>query len=183
MTHNFVTSYVWDLPFQKLAKSSTGPAAKLLGGWSFTGITRFTTGFPVSLWESGDHGLIGSFAAVYLDAPDYNSQPITISNPRSSVNHQYFSTGQFSPQPLGGIGTANRRFFHGPGLNNWDLGLHKTTKVTERMTLDFRAEFFNIFNHAQFNSVQSDFNNPAVFGTVAGAGAPRIGQVALTLSF
>jgi hypothetical protein len=182
MTNNFVTSYTYDLPFHKLVNSSTGPASRLLGGWSLTGITRFTTGFPVGLYQSGDPGLIGSFAATYLDEPDYNGQPVHVSNPRTSAL-QYFSTSQFSPMPLGGTGTANRRFFHGPGLNNWDLGLHKSTKLTERMDLDIRAEFFNIGNHAQFTGVQGDVNNPAVFGTVTGARDPRIGQVAMKLGF
>jgi hypothetical protein len=185
MTHNFVASYAYDLPFQKLTKSSSGPAAKLLGGWSFTGITRFTTGFPVGLYESGDNSLVGTFASTYdgEDQPNYDGQKVTFSNPRKSAADQYFSTEQFSAMALGGIGTANRRFFHGPGLNNWDLGLHKTTRVTERMTLEFRAEFFNAFNHAQFSTVQGNFANSSVFGDVTNARSPRIGQVALKLDF
>jgi hypothetical protein len=185
MTHNFVASYVYDLPFQRLTKSSAGPAAKLLGGWSLTGITRFTTGLPVGLYESGDNSLVGTFAATYdgEDQPNYNGQGITFSNPRKSPTDQYFSTEQFSPMALGGIGTANRRFFHGPGLNNWDLGLHKTTRVTERTSLEFRAEFFDAFNHAQFSTVQGNFANSSVFGDVTRARSPRIGQLALKLDF
>jgi hypothetical protein len=181
MKNNFVTSYTYDLPFHKLVKSSTGPASKLLGGWSLTGITRFTTGFPVGLYQSGDPGLIGSYAATYLDEPNYNGQPIQFTNPRTSAL-QYFSTAQFSPMPVGGTGTANRRFFPGPGLNNWDLGLHKSTKLTERMDLDVRAEFFNIGNHAQFTGVVGDVNSSS-FGAVTGARDPRIGQVAMKLDF
>lgn len=148
-----------------------------------TGITRFTTGFPVTIYESGDHGLIGSSGSAYIDQPDYNGQPITFMNPRANASQQYFSTDQFSAMPLGGTGTANRRFFAGPGFNNWDLGLHKSTRITETKSVDFRAEFFNIFNHTQFTGVQSDFNNPAVFGDVTSARAPRIGQMALTFNF
>jgi len=183
MTHNFVVSYVYNLPFHKLIKSSAGPAAKLLGGWELTGITRFTTGFPVTIYESGDHGLIGSYGSAYIDQPDYNGQPITFMNPRTNTSQQYFSISQFSAMPLGGTGTANRRFFASPGFNNWDLGLHKSTRITETKSVDFRAEFFNIFNHTQFTGVQSDFNNPAVFGDVTSARAPRIGQMALTFNF
>ena len=65
-----------------------------------TGITRFTTGFPVSLYQSGDPGLIGSFGAVNLDEPDYNGQGIHFTNPRAS-GLQYFSPSQFSPMPVG----------------------------------------------------------------------------------
>ena len=84
---------------------------------------------------------------------------------------------------LGGVGTADRRFFHGPGINNWDLGLHKTTKITEGTSLEIRAEFFDAFNHAQFSTVQSDFANSAEFGDVTSARSPRIGQVALKFNF
>ena len=49
-------------------------------------------------------------------------------------------------------GNSNRRFFHGPGIDNWDFALHKGTQITEKAALEFRAEFFNVFNHAQFTS-------------------------------
>src|SRR5208283_3202118 len=65
MTHNFVVSYVYALPFEKLTKSSNRFATKLLGGWSVNGITRFTTGLPVGIHESGDNGLVGSEAATF----------------------------------------------------------------------------------------------------------------------
>jgi len=182
MPHNFVISYVYDLPFQKLIQSSTGPAAKLLGGWSLTGITRFTAGIPVTIYESGDHSLIGDWANTYGGQPDYNGQPITFLNPRTSGTHQFFSTDQFSPMPLGGTGTSSRRFFHGPGLDNWDFGLHKTTRITERVGLDFRAEFFNIANHAQFAGIPGDILSSA-FGDAVSARAPRIGQLGMTLNF
>jgi hypothetical protein len=184
IAHNFVTSYSYDLPLQKLTRSSGGVVGKSLEGWTVTGITRFTTGMPVSIYESGDRSLIGyevdNFDSV--DEPNWSGQPLSFSNPRSSANHQYFSTAQFSPQELGVVGTANRRFFHGPGLNNWDFSLHKTTRIKERMSVEFRAEFFNIFNHAQFNSPVSDFAAPS-FGQVTSAGSPRIGQLALKLNF
>lgn len=184
MTHNFVVSYVYALPLEKLTKSSNRFATKMLGGWSVNGITRFTSGLPVGIHESGDNGLVGSEAATFngVDQPDWNGQTITFSNPRKSANDQWFSTTQFSPQQLGVVGTASRRFFHGPGLNNWDLGVLKTTHITERMTLEFRAEFFNIFNHAQFNNPTGDFASPT-FGEVTSARAPRIGQLALKLNF
>ena len=184
MTHNFVTSYSYDLPFQKLARSSSGPVHKALDGWTVTGITRFTTGMPVSLYEPGDHSLVGSIALTYngVDLPNYSGQPLTYSNPRTSPNGQWFSTAQFSPQVLGTFGTASRRFFHGPGLNNWDMSLHKTTRITERAGLEFRAEFFDVFNHAQFNNPVGDFASPS-FGQVTSARSSRIGQLALKLNF
>jgi hypothetical protein len=117
-----------------------------------------------------------------MDLPNYNGQPISISNPRSSADHQYFDTAVFSQMTLGVPGDADRRFFHGPGINNWDLGLHKYTQITEGTSLEFRAEFFNVFNHAQFLNPVGNFIAQN-FGDVAAARDPRIGQLALKFLF
>jgi hypothetical protein len=99
------------------------------------------------------------FATPYngVDQPNYDAQPLAFFNPRSSPNHQCFSTAQFSPPEWGVIGTASRRFFHGAGLNNWDRGLHKKSHVTERTALEFQAEFVNILDDAQFNNPVGNF--------------------------
>jgi hypothetical protein len=79
---------------------------------------------------------------------------------------------------LGTFGTANRRFFHGPGFNNTDFGLLKRTVLHEHYAFDVRFEFFNIFNHAQFNPDTSSGNiSGSNFGIVTRARDPRIGQV------
>jgi len=187
LTHNFVTSYSYDLPFAKLSSSASGAAHKLLDGWTVTGITRFTTGLPITLGNSGDFSLCGCSG---VDRPNYDGTPIQFSDPRSNPTHQYFSTSQFSLETLGVAGNANRRFFHAPGLNNWDLTLHKTTRVTERASIEFRADFFNIFNHTQFGagpgftapSIGGDVRS-ASFGLVTSAADPRIGQMALKFIF
>jgi len=92
------------------------------------------------------------------------------------------SVSQFSEDALGALGTANLRFFHGPGINNWDMALHKITRLSERTSSQFRAEFFNVFNHAQFNGPAGTFLCPA-FGDVVSPRDPRIGQMALKLNF
>jgi hypothetical protein len=175
MTHNFVVSYSYDFPF---AKSTSGLRGKALGGWTISGITRFTTGFPITLSEDDDGSLCGCGGA---DVPNYNGQPIHFFNPRKTEG-QYFDTSPFTAETIGVPGNSNRRFFHGPGINNWDLALHKNTALSERTNLEFRAEFFNLFNHAQFTSPQGDVN-AGNFGQVTGVRAPRIGQVALKFSF
>ena len=180
MTNNFVTSYSYDLPFQRMTASHLAPVRKLFEGWDLTGITRFSTGQPVSLTESGDLSLCNCPA---LDFPNYSGAPMQFYNPRVSSTHQYFSAAPFSSEALGVPGNANRRFFHGPGLNNWDMALHKTTHISERFSAEFRAEFFNIFNHAQFNNPPGDYASPTTFGMIQGARAPRIGQFALKLHF
>ena len=182
VTHNFVASYTYELPFQHLAPR--GIAHKILGGWQLAGITRFTTGVPVSLSQSGDQSLCAceNLGTGAVDLPNYSGQPVQFFNPRTSPNFQYFSTGVFSSEQLGVPGNANRRFFHGPGLNNWDMSLFKNIRVTERISVDIRAEFFNTFNHAQFGNPVGNFAQ-SNFGQITSARDPRIGQLAAKIHF
>jgi hypothetical protein len=178
LTNNFVVSYTVDVPFQKLFRFNSGLGHKLLNGWQLTGITRFATGFPVVMGETGDQELCDGCT----ELPDYNAQALQFYNARASAGHQYFSTSQFSEQALGALGSANVAFFNGPGTNDWDISLHKTTQVTEGTSIEFRLEFFNIFNHAQFMNPVGSFGNPA-FGEVTAAQDPRIGQIAAKFYF
>jgi len=154
---------------------------KLLGGWTISGITRFTTGFPITLTENDDNSLCGCNGT---DVPNYTGQHIHFLDPREP-GHLFFDPSPFSQEALGTVGNAKRRFFHGPGINNWDLALHKNTLIGERMALEFRAEFFNVFNHAQFmvpGSVTGEITDGS-FGQVTSARDGRIGQMALKFSF
>jgi hypothetical protein len=174
ITHNFVLSYFYAVPLQKGLRMLP---RRLTEGWSFGGITRFASGFPVSISQSGDRSLVGSSGT---DVPNYIG-PIVTYDPRVAAangQHLYFSKSAFVSGPLGGFGNANRRFFHGPGFNNWDVALHKDTRIAESMAIQFRAEFFNLFNHAQFNLPNGNFNS-SLFGAVTSARDPRIGQMSL----
>ncbi len=184
MTHNFVFSYSYDLPFHHLTHSKNGILFRALSGWEIAGVTRFTTGVPVSLSETDDNSLCGCeiLGNSAVDFPDYNNQPIQHFNPRNSNGFQQFSTDPFTSEALGQQGTANRRFFHGPGLNNWDMSLFKNVRITEHTSLDFRAEFFNVFNHAQFTTPVGNIT-AGNFGDITSANSPRIGQVAVKLHF
>jgi hypothetical protein len=115
-----------------------------------------------------------------LDTPDYTPFPLKTSNPRTGP---YFNTGLFSPEQLGELGDARRRFFHGPGIDNWDINVQKDTKITESTTLILRAEFFNAFNHTQFGSVDGNVNDGTNFGRVTTANSPRIMQFAGKFQF
>lgn len=174
IAHNFVVSYSYDFP---LFRSGNGFTGKLLSGWTLSGITRFATGFPVTLSEGDDASLCGCDG---VDTPNYNGQPIHFLDPRGPGN-LFFDPSPFSPETLGSIGNTKRRFFHGPGFNQWDFALHKNTRVTERMLLEFRAEFFNAFNHAQFADVDGAIDGN--MGHVQRALDGRIGQLGLKLSF
>lgn len=146
-TNNFVASYNYTLPIDKL-----GGPKQLTNGWAISGITKFATGLPVTMVETDDQSLLGTGfggpITLPVDTPNLIA-PVVKENPRNTGG-QYFSISSFGPSDLGTEGDARRRFFHGPGINNWDFALLKDTKITERFDLQFRAEFFNIFNHTQF---------------------------------
>jgi hypothetical protein len=167
--HNFVFSYVWAVPFDR---AFGGLPKRLTKGWQLQGITRFATGFPIQLQQSGeDISLAGSSST---DMPDVVG-PVKIVDPRKA-NGLYFLPQAFAHNTtLGTFGTANRRFFHGPGINNFDIGVTKMIPVTESKSFEITAEFFNIFNHAQFVNPSGDIDGN--FGVVDTARDPRIGQV------
>jgi hypothetical protein len=178
-THNFVLSYDYELPLYLLP----GPK-RLVNGWKLTGIVHFATGSPVTLFEVDDNSLLGTAGAgaisLPIDRPNFTPGPLHISNPRSG--NPYFNTSLFTAENPGQVGTANRRFFAAPGLNNFDTALLKDTSITERMRVEFRAEAFNTFNHAQFGQPDGNFNSPT-FGMVSTANSPRIMQLSLKLLF
>lgn len=188
MTHIFVASYSYRIPFEKAWRPN-----RLTNGWMITGITRFSTGLPVSLEEYDDHSLLGTNSAGgvgVLDVPNYTGAALDISNPRKQdlVDHlnPYFNVNAFPKEAIGQLGDANHRFFHGPGLNNWDMALVKDLRLTESKRLEFRGEFFNTFNHAQFSGLAPKvlgYRTSANFGFITLANSPRIGQVSMKFLF
>jgi hypothetical protein len=183
LKHNFVASYRYELPFE-----TSGALHRLTGGWVLSGITRFATGFPVTLTNASDNSLLGTqpdgVNSYGVDLPDVNSGPLHINDdPRNGL--AYFNTSLFSLPPLGDPGSAARRMFYGPGMANFDIALLKTVSLAEGKSLQFRLETFNTFNHAQFfgpAAVIGEITSSA-FGQVVGAAPPRLVQAAVKLSF
>ena len=175
--HNFVFSYNWLMPFDKYV--TAGWAKKVVGGWSLSGVTNFATGLPITMSENDDNSLIGA-NAIPVDVPNFaGGHVLQTTNPRKGGT--YFNTSLFSNEQLGQFGNSSRRFFHGPGLNNWNVALLKTTKITESKELQLRFEGFNVFNHAQFQNPTGEINS--TFGVVTSARDPRIMQVAAKFLF
>jgi len=177
--HNFVVSYDYRLPIDLVP----GPS-RLMKGWRLSGITRFSSGEPVTLTEMDDNSLLGTAGAgaisLPVDTPNFTPGPLNITDPRTG--QPYFNISLFSPETLGQLGTARRRFFAGPGLNNWDIALLKDTAIREGMNLEFRTELFNAFNHAQFGQPNGNISSGS-FGLVTTANPPRIMQLSLKLLF
>src|ERR1700722_17728918 len=186
LKHNFVFSYNYELPFEKLFRMSN----RLTQGWAISGVTRYATGLPVTFQSFGDNALVqvqnNGVNSVSIDLPDYNPSlgPLDINrNPRN--NSLAFTPKIFSPNALGTFGNSSRRFFYGPGINNYDMALRKITRVTESSSLEFRFETFNTFNHAQFDGAGSVDGNrdDATFGQILKSQPGRVAQVALKLTF
>jgi Carboxypeptidase regulatory-like domain len=184
VTHNFVVSYAYEIPFDRLF----GASNRWTNGWTISGITHFSSGFPVTLLNYGDNSLLGAepngINNYGVDEPEYTPGSLHLnSNPRNG--NSYFNTSLFSLQSLGTPGNAKRRFFYGPGFDNYDMALMKSVPLTESKSLQFRIEAFNVFNHAQFfgpASVNGNINS-STFGEVVSAAAPRLMQAAVKLLF
>jgi hypothetical protein len=172
LPHNFVASYSWNLPWH----------------FTFAGSTRLSSGFPVTLYDNSDRSLLGTLGNgvnnQLIDTPRLLGGPLQLStDPRNG--QPAFNTALFAPELLGQLGNSPRRFFHGPGILNFDMQLSKNIRIHEKQSLDLRVEAFNVFNHAQFYgpaSVNGEINDPN-FGRVVSAAAPRLIQVAAKLQF
>ena len=184
LTHNLVASYEYQLPIERLTKKSS----RLTSGWAVSGITRVTSGFPVTIKSNNDNSLQGSIPNgvnnYSLDTADYNGLPLSLNgNPRNGL--PYFNTDAFTESALGSPGNASRRSFHGPGMFNCDIALLKNLKIRESGMLQFRLETFNTFNHAEFfgpGAVNGNIDSP-LFGQVVRAAAPRLMQAAVKFTF
>ncbi len=142
-------------------------------GWQLSGISRFESGTPLNVTIPGDRAGVGGGG----QRPDVVA-PVVIE--KELV--RWFSTSSFANPALGTFGNAGRNLVRGPGINNWDVSFIKRTNITEGVSLQFRAEFFNLFNHTQFAGVNTSFG-AAAFGQITSARDPRISQLALRFLF
>jgi hypothetical protein len=196
--HRIVFSYYWELPFHKY----NGAAKQLLNGWSVSGITTFQTGFPIRISTQADNELMYSFDFELPGEPNQVA-PFRTQKPQSNGNY-YFDPNSFTenasddsvapctsgaafncfdPTLFGSLGNSKRTICCGPHISNTDFALLKTFLLSETRHVDFRAEFFNIFNHTQFYNPDGNTSDGAQFGQVTQARDPRLVQFALKFFF
>jgi outer membrane receptor protein involved in Fe transport len=168
-THVLVLSYVYELP---QFRGSNGFLRHVLGGWQLSGISRFESGTPFSITIPGDRAGVGT-----------SGQRADVTGPIKLEKTQlrWFS-GSFALPAQGTFGNLGRNVVRGPGINNWDVSFSKRTAIRENISLQFRAEFFNLFNHTQWAGVSASLGS-ATFGQVTSARDPRITQLGLRLIF
>jgi hypothetical protein len=184
LRQNLVTSFRYELPSPK----TKGALHAVASGWALAGIARFTTGLPVTLLNNNDTSLLGAIPNGInnngVDTPAWNGKSLSLhTDPRGG--QAVFDASQLTLPALGTLGNARRRFFSGPGLENLDATLSRTVRLKEKRTLEFRAEAFNLANHAQFfgaAAVEGNISSGS-FGEAVSAMPPRLLQLALRCSF
>jgi len=175
--HRAVLSYVYELPFgpgKRFGSSAPGPLARFIEGWTFSGITSFQTGAPITIRTSDDPANTGQSQ----ERPDVLANPTLPRGQRTPA--RWFNTSAFADPTTHRYGNAGRGLVNNPGINNWDLSLMKNTTIRERLKLQFRAEFFNAFNHTQYGTPVFELQQ-STFGEILGARDPRYIQLALKL--
>ena len=187
-THVLSTSVVWDIP--NGSRSWSNPVSRaVLDHWQLSGIMSFSSGAPLGI------GLGFVQAIDITGSPTDGARVVVVEKPTIAKSERTFSrnfnTAAFRAPAVGTFGNAPKDVLRGPGLNNWDLSLFKNFPLhSERRKLQFRAEFYNAFNHTQF----SGFDTAARFdaqgnqvnarlGEFTAARAPRRIQLALRFTF
>ena len=182
--HRLVLSYQWSVP---LWRQPNTWYEHVLGDWQLNGITTFMSGTPFTVFDSSDNSLQGG-------APEITgfsaNRPNLVGNPNSGPRtpQEWFNVSAFqqlAPDPLGRFqvfGDEGRNVVQGPGYVNWDFSAFKNIRVAESKEFQFRAEFFNLFNHANFRLPDSDISSPT-FGQIHTDLGPRVIQLALKFLF
>jgi hypothetical protein len=177
--HMFIFSYTWELPFgsgKKYLSGVHGVARQLTDGWSINGITSFRTGLPLTVFNSFDQSQTASGSA----RPNRVCNGNLPSGQRTPT--QWFDTSCFEVPQAGTFGTSGRRIIDAPGTNDFDFSLFKGFQIKEQIKLEFRSEFFNIFNHPNFDAPGVTLGT-GTFGVIQAAGDPREIQFGLKLLF
>lgn len=188
--HRLIVSPIYEFPS---FNHGAGYARKLLSGWALSAVVTLQSGTPLTFLNTNSNNLFGTmsdFAFVDPNNPGCGGNLSRGGSVRDRLD-QYFNTSCFTPPPVissdGGTDFGNARpgLLRGPSQHNVDLSLRKTTAITERANLEFRAEFFNAFNSTQFGNPDTTFSDGApAFGQITSTSvAPRIGQLALKLTF
>ena len=184
--HRLVFSYQWSLPF---FAHQQGVAKQILSGWQLNGIITAMSGTPFTVFDSRDNSFQGS--APEITGFSANRPNVVAGQDPNDGPHKvgtWLNAAAFTRVPQDGslptqqFGNAGRNIAVGPGYANWDLGASKNFRLTETKGLQFRAEIFNILNHANFHIPNSDINSPT-FNQILAAEPPRLVQFALKLLF
>ncbi|MDP9171185.1 MAG: hypothetical protein M3N54_11250, partial [Acidobacteriota bacterium] len=211
LTHNFKVNHVIPLPFGKGQKFTGGRLSPIIGGWAFSGFVQVQSGPPVSILSArgtlnrsarsasntvdttATLGTLQAATGVFRTGTDLyfinpaNIDPVNHTGAAPDGNAPFAGQLFFNPQ-AGSIGSLQRRDLNGPWFANYDTSLAKDTKIREKLSLQFRADFFNVFNHPNFFVGDQNINSSSfgkitsMFYAADGVG-PRLLQFGLYLKF
>jgi len=176
-THIAFVNFIYDIPFLK--DSSNKLLKSTVGGWQVSGIVTLQSGEPVNITLGGASGNICNTLPNCTNRPDRTggvSYPHTVAS--------WFTTSQFGAPAAGAFGSTPFNYVRGPGRQNWNLSLFKSFLFSETRgsRLEFRAEFFNAFNHTEWNNISNSFSS-SNFGAITSAHDPREIQLGLKAYF
>jgi outer membrane receptor protein involved in Fe transport len=178
LTHRFVSSFVYQLPNFRPENKALG---FLIGGWGTQGIVTWQSGLPFTVRCGCDDSRTG----VGQDTPDQIASA-SLSGSRSLGDKlsEWFNTAAFVPNAIGTVGTTGINTLRGPRFSEVDLAFTKITPLTEHQNIQFRAEFFNIFNHPDFAVPTSTLSAGPQFGVITSTvGTPRVIEFSLRYAF
>jgi hypothetical protein len=199
--HRFVVSYTWELPQPE--SHSRFSFSRLAQGWAISGVVTLQSGLPFSILDSAAGTLFGPatfFTTGGLVAGATLNDALRSGSVSSRVN-EFFNTSVFAPAPFipdGGLidgkypvtgggtifGNLGRNILTGPDERDFDVAFIKHTRLGEKVSMVFRWEFFNFFNHPNFANPASDVSSPSTFGKISAMSVnPRIMQYGLKIEF
>ncbi len=178
--HRFVISYIWQVP--KFGHFS-GLTNQLVNGWEFQGITTIQSGSPFSVYSGIDTSLSG-IGQDHADRVAGQSPTFDTGRPHGQLISEYFNTQAFRFAADGTFGNVGRNMLTGPGIQNFDFSIFKNFPISERWgRIEFRNEYFNLFNHPNFMNPNNSVSSGSAFGTITSARDPRFIQFALKWVF
>jgi hypothetical protein len=184
--HRFVFSPYWEFPVPKY----DGFKGKALNGWGTSAIITYQSGFPIRVQTQNDFELQSSFFFEDANTPCAASAssacpakgPVQFLNPKKNSNF-WFSTSNITDPVSGSFGNLPHALCCGPALSNTDLVISKKTPISERWNTEFRAEFYNAWNHTQFANPDGNFSSSTFGQIVKTREGPRVMQFALKILF
>lgn len=181
VAHRFVISYIWQVPI--VSKYKQGALNQWVNGWQLNGITTIQSGTPFTVVSGRDRSLtaIGKDTA---DALPGQNPKLDTGRSHAQLIQEYFNGKAFQVAAEGTFGNVGRNTLRGPGIVNFDFAIFKDFPFSERWgKIQFRNEYFNIFNNVNFGQPAANLASPSSFGRIFSARDPRFVQFALKWIF
>jgi len=181
-THRLVVNFSYEIPKWGFGLDSTGFGKRVFGGWQLAGVGVMQSGTPFSVTDSTGAALYGTSSSRASFNPGATIETARLSGRTQDRLNAYFNTAAFV-RAGNGFGAAGRNILRGPAQRNLDFSVNKQIPITDRVGLQWRTEFFNVFNIANFANPGSSITASSNGVIRSTTGNPRVIQMALKLAF